>query len=282
MGILDEINNMRNQGIDEKSIIANLQERGVKPKAIQEAFNQMRIKKAVSSEAGEEGMEPSIMKEGMKSESELAPPLYIPKTQEINHESEIVYEPNSSQTSQFNEDLEAPQFGQYNQEEYVPQEGYDQQEARGYDTDTFIEIAEQVFSEKIKKEQKQLDSLNEFAILTEARISNDHERIKRMETIIDRLQASILEKVGSYGRNLESIKNEMGMMQESFQKMVPEIHERNERNIPHEHHHEQREYPHERSNEEQKERTQEREMNWQEQKPEHHSHVVIKKIHKKK
>jgi len=35
-----------------------------------------------------------------------------------------------------------------------------------------------------------------------------------------------LEKVGSYGKNLDTIKNEMGMMQESFEKMIPSMHER--------------------------------------------------------
>jgi len=49
------------------------------------------------------------------------------------------------------------------------------------------------------------------------------ERIKSIEKIIDNLQISILKKVGSYGGNLESIKNEMSMMQDSFRKMVNPI-----------------------------------------------------------
>lgn len=240
MGILDEINNMRNQGMDEREIMGKLQERGVSPKSIDEAFNQMRIKRAVSAESsGEEGMEPSIMKEGMKHGPPNAP-LYIPKTQEIGHDKEELYAPPPQQFPQSNEELEAPQFAQFSQEEYVPQEGYSEQESGAYDTDTLIEIAEQVFSEKIKKEQKQIESLTEFATLAETRMSNDHERIKRMETIIDKLQAAILEKVGSYGRNLDSIKNEMGMMQESFEKMVPQLHERAYHHE--EHHHEQHQH----------------------------------------
>lgn len=227
MGILDEINNMKNQGMDEREILSRLQEKGVTPKSIEEAFNQMRIKKAVSAESsGQEGMEPSIMKEGRRHEAEQASPLYIPKTKEIDHNHEELYVPNPQQSPQFNEELEAPKYENYNQEEYTPQEGYGEQEAGGYDTDTFIEIAEQVFSEKIKKEQKQIDTLNEFATIAETKLSNDHEKIKRIEEIIDKLQAAILEKVGSYGKNLDSIKNEMGMMQESFGKMVPSIHER--------------------------------------------------------
>ena len=34
------------------------------------------------------------------------------------------------------------------------------------------------------------------------------------------MQIAILEKVGSYGQNLDSIKKEMSMMQDSFTKMV--------------------------------------------------------------
>jgi hypothetical protein len=230
MGILEDINNMKNQGIEEKDISKKLQEKGNSPKAIEDAFNQLKIKNAINAEySGEEGMEPSIMKDAPKKEP-LAPvpQLYVPKTQEIEHEREEFYSPQpSSQNPQYNEEAQAPQmYGDYNQEEYAPQEGYTEGGTGGaYDTDTIIEIAEQVFSEKIKKEQKQLQSLNEFATLVETRISNDHERIKRIEEIIDKLQAAILEKIGAYGRNIESIKNEMGMMQESFEKMVPALHE---------------------------------------------------------
>jgi len=223
MGILEEINNMKGQGMPDREISMRLQERGASPRVIEDAFNQIRIKRAVSAESsGEDGMEPSIMNENPKQISSL----YVPKTQEINHESEELYAPPPIQSNQYNPnaEIEAPQYGgggEYSQEEYYPQEGYEEQGGGGeYDTDTLIEIAEQVFSEKIKKEQKQIESLNEFATLAETRISDDHERIKRVEGIIDKLQAAILEKVGSYGRNLDSIKNEMGMMQESFEKMV--------------------------------------------------------------
>jgi len=87
MGILDDINNMKNQGMDEKEISNKLQEKGVSPKSIQEAFNQMKIKKAVSAESsGEEGMEPSIMKNSPRYEPSQAVPLYTPKTKEIEHQ----------------------------------------------------------------------------------------------------------------------------------------------------------------------------------------------------
>jgi hypothetical protein len=253
MGILEDINNMKNQGVQDSEISRRLQEKGNSPRAIEDAFNQMRIKNAISAEySGEEGMERSIMKADPEYETAPAPQtppsrepafsaassaLYSPKTQEIEHDSGEFYYPQPTpqqsqayQTPQFNEDIQTPAYDNYNQEEYVPQEGYADNSAMGgggaYDTDMIIEVAEQVFSEKIKKEQKQIESLNEFATLVEARITNDHERIKRVEEIIDKLQISILDKIGSYGKNLESIKNEMGMMQESFEKMVPVLHEK--------------------------------------------------------
>lgn len=239
MGILEEVNSMKNKGMQDSEISKRLQEKGFTPKSIEDAFNQIRIKNAVSAEySGEEGMEPSIMKinEQYGTSQTPQPPspsaLYTPKTQEIEHDSAELYSPQAPPIPQFNEEIQNnPQYGGYNQnynsEEYFAQEGYSEPVAGGmYDTDTIIEIAEQVFYEKIKREQKQIESLNEFATIVETRITNDHERIRRIEEIIDKLQIAILEKIGSYGRNLESIKNEMGMMQESFEKMVPILHEK--------------------------------------------------------
>ncbi len=237
MGVLEDITNLKSQGMQDTEIAKNLQEKGISPKAIEDGFNQLRIKNAISAEApAEESMEPSIMKN--ESEPPPAPqssPLYTPKTQEIEHDSREFYSPQppAPQMQQYNDGMQQQMYGtEYPQEQYLAQEGYSDPQMGGaggaYDTDTIIEIAEQVFSEKIKKQQKQIEALNEFATLVETRISNDHERIKRVETIIDKLQIAILEKIGSYGKDLESIKGEMGMMQESFEKMVPILHEKAE------------------------------------------------------
>ena len=56
--------------------------------------------------------------------------------------------------------------------------------------------------------------------LTQTKIDNIADRLKRIEATIDKLQMTILEKIGSYGNNLESIKKEMAMMQDSFGKVV--------------------------------------------------------------
>lgn len=127
-------------------------------------------------------------------------------------------------------------------QEYLPQEaqgGYEEypdtgQQQTGYEgyvdqgppmdsggySDTIIEVSEQVFSEKIKKIQNQINDLTEFKTLAETKIIHTENSLKRIESILDKLQIAILEKIGSYGKNLDNIKKEMSMMQDSFGKVV--------------------------------------------------------------
>ncbi|MFH1325436.1 MAG: hypothetical protein ABIH49_01540 [archaeon] len=199
MGALEQIQQMRSQGIEDDEIIQKLQEQGVSPRAINDALNQAQIKQAVSGE--EENME--------DIPSPSSTPSYIPKTQEV---------PQNTQ-----------QYGDYYSQNYYPQENYSEQPYTGTDTNTIIEIAEQVFMEKVQKIQDKTNELNEFKTISESKINNISERIKRIEAIMDKMQTAILEKIGSYGENLSSIKKEMSMMQDSFGKIVNKIPEKSER-----------------------------------------------------
>ena len=49
---------------------------------------------------------------------------------------------------------------------------------------------------------------------------------------MDRLQISILEKVGSYGKNIENVQNEMQMMQDSFSKVINPLADRATKKMP--------------------------------------------------
>jgi hypothetical protein len=242
MGVLEKVMDLKGRGISENEIISRLREEGISPGAIMDALNQARIKAAVSSgENTESGMQPSILTpegfeeeprelptQGEVPEEALTPPTpspyyRYPLQKEVGmHEipgEEYIPRPQG----EFYPEEQLQYQAQY-QPEYVPQE-YPQQEYRYpvsgiSDTDTIIEIAEQVFFEKIKTIQKQVEDLNEFRVLAQTKIDNISDRLKRIELNIDRLQAEILEKVGSYGRGLEGIKKEMGMVQESFGKIV--------------------------------------------------------------
>jgi len=206
MGILEEIMQMKNQGIANEEIVNSLQEQGVSPKEINDALSQAQIKSAVYDTGTPSEQDYLNQQQGN----------YAPQTQEIQEQE--TYAPSPEQYSQ-------PQEG-YQQEEYN-----DYAPSEGIDSNTIIEIAEQVFSEKIKKIQKQVEDISEFKTLAQTKIDNTSERLKRIETTIDKLQITILEKVGSYGKNLENIKKEMSMMQNSFGKMINPLADRAEKKI---------------------------------------------------
>ena len=259
MGVLEQVIELKGQGIPENEIIGSLREQGVSPGEINNALNQAKIKNAVSSERNvKSGMEPSIMgpegaepppkelpTEGRVTDMDLAPisspqyqkprlqggvvskeisEEYVPSPQE-GYGKQGQYPESQYPESQYPESQYQPeqspesQYQPEQSQEYSPQE-YGYPTSGVSDTDTLIEIAEQVFFEKIKVLQKQIENLNEFKVLAQTKIENISDRLKRIEFSIDNLQAEILEKVGSYGRGLEGVKKEMGMVQESFGKII--------------------------------------------------------------
>lgn len=254
MGVLEQITSMKEKGVSEEEIVKNLRNQGVSPNEISEAMSQSKIKSAVSSEQesnSQEGMEPSMMppqKQESKdwdhlpteniSDEDLTPP---PKPQNLEQlPSQKKYK---QMTREFSEDQEEsqdyiPKPESSFQEQYSPptqeyQPSYSEDYNTDYynesNTDTMIEISEQVFSEKIKNIQRQVDEFNEFKNISEVRIEDISNRLKRIETSIDRLQVDILEKIGSYGRGIENINKEMGMMQETFGKVVNNLADKSEK-----------------------------------------------------
>jgi hypothetical protein len=205
MAILEQIMNMKRQGIPDQQIVNELTQRGVSPKEINDALGQAQIKNAVSDYGDE--MQPSMMS---NPEESYVPAPAPSATQQQEYQPEQ-YAPAPQQETY------APQ--EQEQQYYAPGTGTDYTSA-GIEVDTIMEIADQLFSEKIKKVQKQVDKNSEAVTLLQTKTENISDRLKKIETIIDKLQIAILEKVGSYGKNLESIKKEMSMMQDSFSKMV--------------------------------------------------------------
>jgi len=243
MGILEQVMELKGQGTPENEIINKLQEQGISPSQIKDALGQAKIKNAVSSKDNTKSdMEPSILgSAGAEPLPKELPTAGLDIDLAPMHSSQKSHSPGrttvSMDISDKEEDTSYPQKEFYpNQEqqypqpphqseEYIPQEyspeqGYSYDSQGVSDTDTLIEISEQVFSEKIKPLQKQLENLNEFKVLAQTKINNISDRLKRIELTIDNLQAEILERVGSYGRGLDNVKKEMGMVQESFGKIV--------------------------------------------------------------
>jgi hypothetical protein len=158
-------------------------------------------------------------------EEKTSEPTYVPKTQEIGQEPYLPQEQYAPQEGYVPQPQE--EYVPQPQEEYTPpQQVYQQEPYQEYmpgaqNTDTIIEISEQVFTEKIKKIEKQIDKLKDTQALLQIQTEHSTERLKRIEAVMDKLQIAILEKIGSYGKNLESIKKEMHMVEDSFSKIIP-------------------------------------------------------------
>lgn len=210
MGILEDIAKMRNRGVSDNDIVKNLQDQGISPKAINDALNQADIKKAVYEENQDQPNE---------QEEIISPQSYqdgYGKTQDI---------------SEADSDSYYPQPQEQGHEGYQPtQESYNYQNT-GLDTSTIIEISEQVFIEKIQKIQNKVEEISDFKTLSESKLDLLSERMKKIESVIDKLQIAILEKVGNYGSGIESIRKEMSMMQDSFGKIAESVSEKGRRKI---------------------------------------------------
>lgn len=121
--------------------------------------------------------------------------------------------------SQEYSDVEAPQPG----EEAPAYQGYGYnypQSSSSASSEMVAEIVEQVVAEKIAGLNKSISSLTSLKSDFEERLKDFDSRIKKLEESIDTLQKAILGKIGDYGKDIKSIHQEMGMMQESFSKAL--------------------------------------------------------------
>jgi hypothetical protein len=226
MGILDQITNMKRQGVPNDQIINELASQGVSPQEILNALKQSEIKSAVTGYSDNDGeeMQPSIMPMG---EAPQARPRQFEQEQPYQPQQQQEYAPENYAPQQ---QTYAPQEPQYYSTENA---GYQEYQQTGGNGDMMMEIADQVFSEKIKKIQKVLEATSEATTLLQNKFENLSERLKKIENMIDKLQIAILDKVGSYGENLNEIKKEMSMMQDSFSKVIsaPKHREESEKKV---------------------------------------------------
>jgi DNA-binding transcriptional MerR regulator len=158
-----------------------------------------------------QGMQPSIMQSPQQTDvpaPSAGEGLYSPQTQELTSNQA----PMPAMGGDYGYDPNMQDYGGY--ENYTP--------TTGVDTNTIFEVSEQVFADKIKTIKSKLEELNEFKTIAQTRVEHLSDRLEKIESMIDRLQVTILEKIGSYGSSIEGIKDEMSMMQSSLGKMFSE------------------------------------------------------------
>jgi len=179
---LNQVMAMQQQGYTDEQIAAGLAEQGISPKDINDALNKSRIKSAVY-------------------QPEYAYPEPYPQQ---------APQAQGAQPAQVAPAAPQGQAGQGYYPEYV----------QGMSTETVTEIAEQIISGKMDILSKSISDIAVFKEKIERQVSLLDERLKKIEGIIDELRISIIRKIGEYGENAQSIKEEMAMMQDSFSKVM--------------------------------------------------------------
>lgn len=212
MGTIEEVSYMKREGRSDAEIASSLKKKGVPDAEITSALSQTKIKDAVQASP----VEDSQMHTQEYGDEEMAPSLMSPGTQYSQPASEEQHaeEPQAPQP-----DMQAA-YPEY--QSYAQQGSYDsQQYASGnIGAEVITEIADQVVAEKLSPILNAMDKILDMKSNTEAQLKYLDERLKRIEKIIDRLQLSVLQRVGEYVSNVEEIKQEMQETQKTFKALI--------------------------------------------------------------
>ena len=227
MGILDEIKRMRQEGRNEQEISQILQQEGISAQEIDNALSQTQIKEAIVS---------PLPEPNLPMELPVPEPDY--QTNEDALQSSLMSSPEMEQAPQETplpaapqpfpeENISQPYPESYPEAQYPQQDyGYDYQQyaqapQQSVSADTITEIAEQVVSEKLSKIRNQLEKTSDLKTTVEARVAAIDDRLQRIEKIIDRLQLSILQKIGDYVNDVSDLRKELFETQKSFKALSP-------------------------------------------------------------
>ena len=206
---VDDVLRMLQQNKSDPEIIRGLSEQGYSPVQITDALNQARIKKEITT--GTEGLQPSITEE--QAPAPQPPMLNIPLPA-----SETPVPRPTAMTQTFQTPTPITVTAEY--PSYPYQYPTAPQEAQQMGTEAIEEIAEEIVNEKWLEVKNKFSDVIEWKTYAEKRITSIDERIKRIETSMDRLQAALLTKVQEYGRDIKELGAEMAGLQGAFGKIL--------------------------------------------------------------
>jgi hypothetical protein len=221
MALVEQVNQMRQQGMSEDQITKTLLEQKFSAVQIQEALSQANIKQEVTGQPNQaqqaqvpvpgqemqQGMQPSV------SQGYVQPSAI--ENQAQNQQMQQAYPQNQQMQQQY-----ADQYAQQDQQAYYPQDqrGYYQQQV--LDAETVREMSKQIIEESLDKTKKEIQELTKLKTDLKFEIQNIDNRLKKIESTIEQLQSAILQKVGNYGEAISDISQELKATQDSFAKLV--------------------------------------------------------------
>ncbi len=206
MGILEDLRQMKSQGMDDQTIIDNLKSRGISYRDISDALSQERIKSAVEGQYNNPEREPS----------ESSQTLNAPE----NMQASMMQSPQNPETTESFPDYDPNASVQQSQYVYSPPQQVHDYIPASLSSDTITEISEQIVSEKLTDIMKKMEKIISSKSELDVRTDSIEERLKRIEKIIDTLQVSVLRKVGDYVTNIDDIKKEFIETQKTLGKIL--------------------------------------------------------------
>lgn len=224
MGTLDRVIEMQQKGISDAEISTQLQNEGVSPTEINDSLNQAQIKSAVSppeetpqGQAG--GMQTSAIPIQPEQVNPQQPVPIIQQTQQQpiapqQEQPPEIYPPQIQPPEQQAQDdyyQETPQA--YSQQDYYAPQGE-------IDTETISEIAEQVVVEKLNEYKKKIGDMSSFKNMIQDKVEDIDERLKRIENSIDKLQQSIIGKIGEFGENYAMVHKDLDNLHGTVSKLM--------------------------------------------------------------
>ena len=106
---------------------------------------------------------------------------------------------------------ETPQA--YPEQDYYAPQG-------GMDTETISEIAEQVATEKLNEFKAKTGDLVSFKNTIQEKVEDIDDRLKRIETSIDKLQQAIIGKIGEFGESNAMIHKDLDNLHGTVSKLM--------------------------------------------------------------
>ena len=207
---IEEIKKMYGEGKTEEEIKNSLRQKGLSEIEVSSSISQAKIKEAVSGNAEDLSPPTSFQSNSAVADNNMYPSIMQPQEEQTeqsqNQETpnEQYYEPQSYP------DQQSPQYdSQQYSSQYQPYQS-------SVSPETISEIAEQIASEKISPISTKIENLISSKTTSESKIQNIQERLERIEKIIDRLQLSIIQKVGDYMNDVSDLKKELIETQKSF------------------------------------------------------------------
>ena len=254
--VIEQINNMKQQGMQTNQIIQNLKQQGVSPKEINEALSQSEIKSEINNNQNvfptspESNMQPS-------DAAQPATPAAPQQTTQPAAEQSVQQTPSNTQMQPSigqqmqqqpmqqapmdNQSMQMPMapqstqpvalqpqtqdFSQY--QEYAPEDeyNYDYPEYQGgggggADIETINDISSQLIDEKTKHFKKEFSEFTNFKKESHSKLENLDKRLTKLEDTIEDLKMAIIRKIGEYGDDIKHLSKEMKATQDAFAKVV--------------------------------------------------------------